>query len=206
MAKCGQRSNRRQKKPVSARACDTRRVLDRSASTSPLPVPLGRRPCHAPAHAATDLSRPQAVPQRRSPHLSGHRARHGVGAILDGPPTHLQMRRGQALAWRSRRCGGFAAPERLVHLQPHPAWFHFLLAAVDPVAGPSVGGGPAGDCHPGRGGVGGRSKTARSSSTARARRRPIPATASSTPSATCWRWWLASCWPRGCRPGSRCCC
>ena len=127
--------------------------LDRSRATGSLPVSLERRPCHASAHAATDPSHPQALPPRRTRHLFGRSRRRGVGALPDGPHALLHVRF-QALARRPRRRRGVAAPDRLVHLQPRPARLYFLLAAVGRLARPSVGGGPAADRHPDRGGLG----------------------------------------------------
>src|SRR5205823_1628578 len=145
MAKCGLRSNHRHKKTRKRWLVVGSSGLARLRSRGLLPVSLGRRPCHVSAHAATDPSHPQALPPCRIAHLLGRRRHRGVGALLDGPRTDLQVRLCQALAWRPRRCRGVAAPDRLVHLQPYPARIYLLLAAVDRLAGPSIGGGAAAD-------------------------------------------------------------
>ena len=152
MAKCGHRSNRRHKNPRIRPVARPSRLY-RSSFAGFLPrfsrrVHAKLRPMQRPTLAVPRLSLRAALLI-----CAGDHRRRGLGAFLDGPHAHLPVRL-QALAWRSRRCGGVAAPDRLVHLQPRPARLHFLLAAVGRLARPSVGGGPAADRRPHRGGLG----------------------------------------------------
>ena len=171
--------------------------------SGPAPISLVRRPCHA---------RPMQRPTLAIPRLS-LRVALLIALAIVAVVAWVHFRMGRApicpcgfKLWHGGRGDAEVSQHltRLVHLQPRPARLYLLLAAVGRLARPSVGGGAAADRRPDRGGLGAPRELAlrdRALSRAHDLARLQPATASSIPSATCWRCWRASCWRRGCRPG-----